>query len=331
MSLTSTNTSVDVNALYAPIRSDLDAARKVFDDELVSDLFFVNELCDQIRSYRGKMLRPAMLLLSGKAVGDLTADHHVLAAVVEMVHMATLVHDDVLDDADQRRKQPTIRSTDGNVSAILLGDYLISHAYHLCSSVGETYAGRRIGDATNTVCEGELLQNKCRRDDGITEATYLDIVRRKTGALTAVSCELGAFFAGADRATTEALHGYGMAAGVAFQIIDDVLDITGDAQQVGKTLGLDLAMGKLTLPTLHGLANATPAVASALRAALRGQQGVDAEQLRDWLEECGSIDFARAVASGFVAQAAGFLDVLPPGDAKSSLTMMVEFIIQRRD
>ena len=143
--------------LYAPVRDDLAAAAELIDDELASELPLVNTLCASVRSYGGKMLRPALLMLSGRATGELSESHRTLAAVIEMVHMATLVHDDVLDGADERRGQPTVCAVNGNVAAVLLGDYLISHAFHLCSSLCDQGASRRVGAATNTVCEGELL------------------------------------------------------------------------------------------------------------------------------------------------------------------------------
>lgn len=151
-----------LSELYSPIQSDLKEVERIFDEELAGDLEFVDQLCDTVRSYRGKMLRPSLLLLVAKALGDIQPAHHTLAAVIEMVHMATLVHDDVLDEADQRRKQPTISNIVGNEAAVLLGDYLISHAFHLCSSLNSQDASRRIGATTNTVCEGELLQNHHR-------------------------------------------------------------------------------------------------------------------------------------------------------------------------
>lgn len=315
---------------YQPVRHELAVVERIFDEELASELSFVNTLCDCVRSYRGKMLRPALLLLAGKAVGELSSAHATLGAVVEMVHMATLVHDDVLDEADERRRQPTICATSGNVTAVLVGDYLISHAFHLCSGLDRQYASRRIGAAANIVCEGELLQNRLRGNDRLGEPKYIDIIRRKTGTLTAVACELGAYYTDADPSVVQALSDYGMSAGVAFQIIDDVLDIIGNRQVVGKTVGLDLTLGKLTMPTIHCLTNARPAVASALRAAVAGETPCERERLRDWLDETGSLDYAVSVAGDYVNDAAGQLDLLPPSDAKTSLLMMAEFITRRR-
>ncbi len=249
-------------AIGETLATELAEVEARFSAELVSDLACVNDLARHVERYRGKMLRPMLVLLSGMVVRPdqpVADEHRTLAAVVEMVHMATLVHDDVLDEQDVRRKGSTINYLRGNESAVMLGDYLISHAYHLCASLDVQAAARLIARATNTVCEGELLQLANRNNWSLDEQTYFEIIRRKTAALCGVSCRLGAMQAGGDRAICDALDAYGEHLGVAFQIIDDVLDLTGDAQVVGKSLGKDLEKGKLTLPLIHCLETA-PAV-----------------------------------------------------------------------
>ena len=325
-----TETLLPLAELYSPIRDDLLIVERVFDAELKSDLDFLNDMCSSVRSYRGKMLRPALLLLAGRATGQLSSDHHTLAAVVEMVHMATLVHDDVLDEAHERRGERTIVSRSGNRAAVLLGDYLISHAFHLCSSLDSQYASRRIGATTNTVCEGELLQNRFAGNDELSEDAYFDILRRKTGALTAVACELGAKCAGAEPVVVKAMYAYGMSAGVAFQIVDDVLDVIGDEECVGKTLGRDLTLGKLTLPTLHCLRASGPETAAKLRDAIRGSRDVDAATVRTWLEESGSVEHAVSTARAYVLDATKQLERLAPSEATQSLVAVAEFIVARR-
>lgn len=320
-------TSLD---FYAPIRRELAAAQRAFDAELDSDVRAMRVLCDRVRGYRGKMLRPALVLLSGRAVGELTDAHPTLAAVVEMVHMATLVHDDVIDQADERRTHPTVCATEGNIAAVLLGDYLISHAFHLCSGLDSQWAARRVAAATNTVCEGELLQNHHIGNDRLGEEVYLDIVGRKTGALTAVACELGATFAGATPTVADALRAYGLAAGMAFQIVDDVLDVVGERAEVGKTLGLDLVRGKLTLPTIHCLEHSESETAARLGTLVAGEAACDRSTLRRWHEATGSIDYAMTRAAGLVDDAVRFLDVLPASEAKTALSSMARFIIERK-
>ena len=315
--------------LYTPIEEDLRAVERCFDQELLSRFSVVTALCDHIRRYRGKMLRPAILLLTGKACGKVGSDHHTLAAVVEMVHVATLVHDDVLDEADVRRQSETVNASAGNIQAVLLGDYLISHAYHLCSSLDSQYAARLIGATTNTVCEGELLQNHHRGDVELSEARYVEIIGCKTAALTATACELGASFAQDDEGVTRAMRTYGYSVGLAFQIVDDVLDVVGMEDQMGKSLGRDFDLGKPTLPIIHCLAHAAESVTSQLSQALTKQTNTDRAMLRQWLETSGSFDYALDVARSHVAEALLALEALPPSEGRSSLRALAEFIIRR--
>ena len=315
---------------YAPIQEDLAVVERIFDEEIASEFPFVNELCAVVRSYRGKMLRPALVLLMGKATGAVGRDHQVLAAVVELVHMATLAHDDVLDSADERRGRPPVNAIAGNEAAVLLGDYLISHAYHLCSSLKSQHAARRIADTTNIVCEGELLQNYNRGVLDLSEDAYFEIIERKTGALTATACELGAFASGADQAVIAAARLYGLSAGIAFQIVDDVLDLAGDQRQVGKTLGVDLPLGKMTLPAIHCLTSGPAAIAGKFRAAICNDEPFDPAAVRDLLAEAGSLTYAAEVAMQHVQTACRQLDLMAEGEAKTSLIALAEFIPARQ-
>jgi len=319
-----------LDALRAPVAGQLEHVARIFDAELAGDLEFVRGLCADAGRYRGKMLRPTLLLLSAEACGGARPDHPVLAAVVEMVHVATLVHDDVLDEADLRRHRPTINRMSGNEAAVLLGDYLISHAYHLCSSLQSTYASRRIAAATNRVCEGELMQVHHRGDWKLSEETYLEIVRRKTAELTKVCCELGAKFAGADAATVERMARFGEDLGIAFQIMDDLLDLIGTELQTGKTLGRDADLGKATLPIIHCLSGATQDEQSKLVAILSAPADCRDSELRDLLSARGSLDYARDAARHYARSAAQHLADLPPTDARESLLAGVRFTIVRR-
>jgi octaprenyl-diphosphate synthase len=312
--------------LYDLIAADLQRVCRIFDDELFSELAVVNELCAHIRQYRGKMLRPALLLLSGRACGRVTPQHLTLGAVVEMVHMATLVHDDVLDEADVRRRVPTVNRMEGNEAAVLLGDYLISHAFHLCSSLDSQAASRLIGAATNTICEGELQQVNHRGDENLTIEQYYQIISRKTAALTAVCCRLGALFSDAPASVVEALDRYGLCAGIAFQITDDVLDIVGSAQQMGKTLGRDLQKKKLTLPMIHALSHDDNDVR---RRARRLWNEPDLPSLQILLDQSGSVSFAMTQARHHVDSAIAALDEIPSSDAKDILARMVHMILDR--
>lgn len=316
--------------LVAPIARELDDVLEIFDRELVSDLPFVNRLTQQVRRYRGKLLRPKLLLLAGRATGELTPAHSVLAAVVEMVHMATLVHDDVLDEADVRRRHPTVNRMIGNEGAVLLGDYLISHAYHLCSSLASTHASRRIAAVTNTVCEGELLQIENRDQLDMTEATYFEIIRRKTAALTGVCCELGAWASGADSEVINSVTRFGMDIGIAFQIVDDLLDLTATEGELGKSVGRDAEMGKPTLPVIRYLASASQDDRDGLVRSFAGNGCDTAMRLRALLSESDAVEQAFETARSYVTSAIASLAGLPESDAKASLIAAAQFVTTRR-
>ena len=229
-------------------------------EELISDLPCVNDLATHVERYRGKMLRPTLVLVAGMAgatsdskLGD---PHCVIATVTEMVHLATLVHDDVLDEARIRRGGKTINHLYGNETAVMLGDYLISHAYHLCSSLASTTTSQMIAETTNTICEGELLQLTNRNNLALDERTYFEIIRRKTASLCGTCCRLGVLLAQAPDELAEDLYRYGEKLGIAYQIVDDLLDLVGTENTVGKTLRSDLQKGKLTLPIIHFLQSA---------------------------------------------------------------------------
>jgi len=316
--------------LYEPISAELEKVCVIFDQELSSDLTAVNELCAHIRHYRGKMLRPALLLLSARACGKVTDEHLTLAAVVEMVHVATLVHDDVLDEAELRRRYPTINLLQGNEAAVLLGDYLISHAYHLCSSLHSSFAARAIGSATNTVCEGELQQVFHRGDTGITLEQYLQIVGRKTAALTSTCCLLGAHYAGAPTEFTAALERYGLDVGIAFQITDDVLDLVGAEEDTGKTVGRDLEECELTLPIIHGLAHGEEAYARELQRLVGSGNGAcDRIRVRQLLESTDSFAYALDAAARYVESAVTCVSDLPRTDARDALVCLARMILNR--
>ncbi len=324
-----TPTLLSLAALTDCIRPQLEAVDRLFDQELSSDLKCVNALVKHVSRFRGKMLRPMLVLLSGKACGTLAEAHTVLATVVEMVHMATLVHDDVLDEAELRRKGATINHLRGNEAAVLLGDYLISHSYHLCSSLDSQLASRLIGRTTNQVCEGELLQIDNRNVLDLDEKTYLEIITRKTASLCATCCLLGAKFAGAHESRVSQLETYGLSLGIAFQIQDDILDIVGNPQTVGKTLGSDVEKGKMTLPMIHFLRTAPVEHRLLLRSLIQGNDPDRAERIRNLILPSGSIDYARNRAREFIDRARSGLAGLPESEARTVLETMAEFVVSR--
>jgi octaprenyl-diphosphate synthase len=316
--------------LYAPIRAELEQVEAILRQELRSDDPFVDRLARHGFRLGGKRLRPALLLLAAKACGRITRDHLVLAAVMEMIHTATLVHDDVLDHASVRRHQDTVNSLWGNQSSVLLGDFLFTHSFYLASTLETTFACREIGRATNIVCEGELRQIHSRGNFALTEAEYLSIIEAKTAELCACCCRLGAHYAGASPEHEESLTQYGRALGVAFQITDDLLDLTGDESAVGKSLGTDLDQLKLTLPLIRLLECADAASRDTMIASLRGSNGNRRKLLDPWLSSGDGLHYAAERAAAFAAQAREQLNGLAETAAGSVLQELTRFVVGRR-
>jgi octaprenyl-diphosphate synthase len=318
-----------LSGLIDCISPELAQVDKCFTTELHSQIDCVNTLVRHVSRFRGKMLRPTLLLLTGRACGGLNKAHVTLATVVEMVHMATLVHDDVLDEAELRRKGATINHLRGNEAAVLLGDYLISHSYHLCSSLDSQLASRVIAKTTNQVCEGELLQIQNRNNLDLDEETYLQIISNKTAVLCATCCMLGAKFAGASDEIVKNMELFGLSIGQAFQIQDDILDIVGDANTVGKTLGIDVEKGKMTLPMIHFMRTAPHEHRSLLRLLLEGAEPDKHEKIRKLILPSRSIAYAQDKARMLIDRARSAITILPDSDARRALDAMAEFVLAR--
>jgi len=308
-----------------------------FERQLRSDLPPVARLCRHIEGYRGKMLRPRLVLVCGMASGsaELSDSHITAAAVCEMIHMATLVHDDVLDEAETRRRGTTVNGLHGNETAVILGDYLIAAAYHLCSQLDSQRTALLVAHVAMTLCAGELLQLSHRAEFSLDEPTYFEIIERKTAALVALSCRLGAMCSGADEGTAARMDRFGRKLGLAFQIQDDLLDLTGRQAVLGKPIGKDLGMGKLTLPVIHhlGIAGARERGRSLLlleEAAGGGARVSDAAgALVRALDSTGSLAYARRAAEGLVAEAKEELAAVEPSQARDLLLAMSEAVVSR--
>jgi octaprenyl-diphosphate synthase len=313
---------------FAPIAADLAAAEQVLTAALAGYRSPVAPLVDHLKHYRGKRLRPALLLLAAKACGGVGTAHHTLAAAVEMIHTATLVHDDVLDEADLRRHAPTVNAEWGAKVAVLLGDTLFTHAFHLASTI-DGRACRIIGEATNRVCGGELRQVCERGNLHLTAADYFAIIDGKTAALTECCGRLGALYAGASADVAERLAGYGRNLGLAFQVADDLLDLTGDEATAGKTLGTDLDQRKLTLPLIHCLTELPPGDAGELRAILQAGEAATSARVAAALERTASLEFARRTADEFARAARHELRCLPASECRSILEALADWSVRR--
>jgi octaprenyl-diphosphate synthase len=316
--------------LFALIGRDLEAVERVFHETLASSRPHLSRLIQHLEHYRGKRLRPTLLLLAARACGEVTRAHHVLGAVVEMIHTATLVHDDVLDEAGVRRHAATVNAGWGNKASILLGDYLFTHAFHLTSTLGDAGACERIGEATNRVCEGELRQTFEIGNLALGEADYFDIIDGKTAALTACCCRLGAAHAGAAPDVVERLANYGRLLGVAFQVADDLLDLVGAEDAVGKTLGTDLAQQKMTLPLIHMLDRVPSAEAVRLRQILLAPGNHKLETLRPALDQTGAIAYTRRRAEDCARLAAAEVEVLAESPYRDALIELTRWAVARQ-
>jgi len=300
-----------------------------FEQELVSENPFVRDINEHTRRFRGKRLRPLLCLLTAHAIGNVTESHRILAAVVEMIHTATLVHDDVLDDADVRRHVATVHVRWSNQTSVLYGDYLFTHAFHLAASTGSAEACRIIGRATNRVCEGELMQTRNRGNLQLSEEDYFAIIDGKTAELCAVACEIGARYAGAEHDVIQALERYGRNLGKAFQIADDVLDLIGLESSVGKTLGTDLAQQKLTLPIIRLLQQSAPAARERWLSLLENGSDDACREIARAAREQGAIDDSLATARACAEAARRELLLLPPSPARDVLSQLPTMSIDR--
>jgi octaprenyl-diphosphate synthase len=315
--------------LLAPIAADMGEIERRLERELRHPDPFIDELAQHSFRLGGKRLRPALLLLAAQATGQVNDDHRTLAAVVEMIHTATLVHDDVLDEAQVRRHRDTVNARWSNQTSVLLGDYLFTHAFYLASTLDTTFGCRAIGEATNTVCEGELRQTAAAGDFSLKREAYMEIIEAKTAELCACCCRLGAHYAGADAATVERLTVYGRLLGNAFQIIDDLLDLEGEEQTTGKSLGTDLANRKMTLPLILLRDQLSKTDRTRLQALYEEPDAGHSALLLDWLEETGALGQARATAEELATQAAVELASLPDTPAKQTLLEVARFVIAR--
>jgi len=320
---------VSLRNLYAPIDGHLQQVEEILRQELRSEHVYVDELLRYGCLLGGKRLRPALVLLCGQAAGTVRPEHLTLAAVIEMVHTASLVHDDVLDEAQTRRHLATVNSRWDAKTSVLLGDFLFTHAFHLASVQGSIWACRQIGRATNIVCEGELRQKGSSGNAGLSEAEYLEIIAAKTAELCACSCAVGAYFGGASEAWVERFTSYGRDLGIAFQIIDDVLDLAGDEQAVGKSLGTDLEQHKLTLPLIRLLDVANPRDRGDVLSILEREGNHRQDALAPFFRRYDAFAYSYHVARKHTRRAACQLEGLQPGAAHQTLLALTDFVVAR--
>jgi len=320
---------VNIASLYAPIAADMRAVDDVVRARLHSEVVLVRQVAEYIISAGGKRMRPALVLLAAGACGYRGTRHHELAAVVEFIHTATLLHDDVVDESSLRRGRETANAVFGNPASVLVGDFLYSRAFQIMVGAGSMRIMQVLADATNVIAEGEVLQlMNCRNADVGVDA-YLQVIRYKTAKLFEAAGRLGAILGEASPAVEEALAGYGTHIGTAFQLIDDVLDYSGKEAETGKHLGDDLAEGKATLPLIHVIHHGSAPQAALVRDAIENGSGERFAEVLAAVRESGALEAAREHGIAEAARAKAALEPLPDSNFRETLLQLADFAVQR--
>ena len=316
-------------AIQALAAADMAAVDALIRRRLASDVVLVNQIGEHIIKAGGKRLRPMLLLLAARALGHRGADAHQLAAVIEFIHTATLLHDDVVDESDLRRGRKTANALWGNAPSVLVGDFLYSRSFQLMVELDRIEIMRILADTTNAIAEGEVLQLLHVRNPDVDETAYLRVIERKTAVLFAAATRLGALLAGADDAVQQSLHDYGLNLGFAFQIADDVLDYSADETTLGKHLGDDLAEGKMTLPLIHAMAHCDAATRARLRKIIEEGDVAALPEAVAAIHAQRSLEYSRARADEYAAIAERALDALDDNDAVAALRGLARHAVER--
>jgi len=315
--------------LQTLLTADMAQVDQVIRARLHSEVALVQQVAEYIVHSGGKRLRPALVVLSAKAMGHIGVQHFELAAVVEFIHTATLLHDDVVDASTLRRGRDTANALFGNAASVLVGDFLYSRAFQMMVSLHSMRVMDVLSDATNVIAEGEVLQLMNCNDPDIDEAAYLRVIRYKTAKLFEAAGRLGAIIQGAPRAQEDALGDYGMHLGTAFQIIDDVLDYSGSSDVIGKNVGDDLAEGKPTLPLLFAMKHGTPEQAEIIRNAIKQGDASHFDEILAIVQSTGALDHARRQAESEADLARNALTVIPDSQYKAALLELSAFAVSR--
>lgn len=320
---------MDIEAVYNLVEEDRLAVDSLIRERLHSDVVLINQISHYIINSGGKRLRPIILLLAARAYGYEGSDHQELAAVVEFIHTATLLHDDVVDASDMRRGRETANNVWGNEASVLVGDFLYSRSFQMMVSVQNMRVMEILADATNTIAEGEVMQLLNVHNPDLDEAGYLDVICSKTAKLFESAAELGAVLAERSKEEQQAMAAYGMHLGIAFQLIDDALDYGATSVELGKNIGDDLAEGKPTLPLIYVMQNGTTEQANLVRYAVEhgGKEEIDA--IRAAIESTGAIAYTSRSAEREAEKAIAALSILPDSPYREALETLARFSVQR--
>lgn len=306
------------------------AVDAVIRNRLHSEVTLVNQVAEYIVNSGGKRMRPALVLLSAGCFGSITTQHHELAAVVEFIHTATLLHDDVVDESSMRRGNATANTLFGNAASVLVGDFVYSRAFQMMVSVQNMRVMQVLADATNIIAEGEVLQLLNCHDADVTDDAYLKVIQYKTAKLFEAATRLGAIICNASAQDEAAMAEYGMRLGTAFQLIDDVLDFSGDSSEIGKNLGDDLAEGKPTLPLLYAMRNGSPDQTRMIRHAIEHGGLDELTGVMEAVRQTGALDYVREVARREAEAGCMAISHLPGSNFKEALVELSSFAVQRK-
>ena len=315
--------------LYALIGADMKAVDAVIRNRLHSDVVLVRQVAEYIIGAGGKRMRPALVLLAAGAMGYTGRHHHDLAAVVEFIHTATLLHDDVVDESSLRRGRDTANAMFGNAASVLVGDFLYSRAFQMMVEVNDMRVMRVLSDATNVIAEGEVLQLMNCHDADVNEERYLQVIRYKTAKLFEAAAQLGAILGGATPEVEQALAEYGMHLGTAFQLVDDVLDYSGQEADTGKHLGDDLAEGKPTLPLIYVMQKGAPEQAACVRRAIEEGGRDEFTAVLEAIRTTGALDHARRQAELEAERARAAIQCLRDTNYREALLQLSLFAVER--
>ncbi|AQQ68712.1 octaprenyl diphosphate synthase [Microbulbifer agarilyticus] len=308
---------------------DFAAVNQQIIDQLHSDVPLVENIGHYLVEAGGKRLRPLLVLLCSRAAGYEGNAHITLAAIIEFIHTATLLHDDVVDTSDMRRGRLTANAQWGNAPAVLVGDFLYSRAFQMMVALKDMDIMSILSDTTNTIAEGEVQQLVNAGDPAVSEANYLSVIHKKTGALFEAACETAAVLAGCSADERESLKLYGRHLGSAFQLVDDALDYRGNPEELGKNVGDDLAEGKPTLPLIYAMANGTNEQAALVKEAIEQKSSEKLTEIVAAIESCGALDYTFERANKEVELALEKLEFLPDGEHKTALRQLAEFSVAR--
>jgi octaprenyl-diphosphate synthase len=324
MSLIKTKASAQIS--FQLVKKELKLVESQISDQVAAFDPALEPYMDYICNTNGKRIRPALAILAGGATGEVQANHIKIGVILELIHMSTLVHDDIIDGASTRRKMPTANAKWGNGMAVLLGDALFSHSLLLATEFDDIDICRKVGRASREVCQGEVIQTQRRFDLTLTKEDYFHIIEMKTGALFAAATGIAASLSGVSEKVEEQLYNYGLKLGTAYQIYDDCLDLVGSEEVVGKTLRTDLEKGKLTLPLLNLIETASPAQRDLLNKRIIEQQPLDLPVLIGIAEYEGAVESALDTAANMLQEARNDLQILEPTKWRDALEEITNYL-----